>query len=114
MRLAEKVMDAVIRVIAGLTAIGLLFVAIFVGFMALGADLVQGGLFLVGSCATIMWVLVSCFDPNTVSDWLGKRTVLFILLVSLPQYLFAAAGLGYLLYIWFAIHSGPAGTHRGM
>jgi hypothetical protein len=49
-----------------------------------------------------------------VSDWLGKRTVLFILLVSLPQYLFAAAGLGYLLYIGFAIHSGPAGTHRGM
>ena len=95
------------RVVAALSAVAALPLVLVIGVMANDADTPSGaaaGLaILLSGSAVVSWVVLCCAIPGIVSGWFYRNIILRMLLVDLPPYAFAFAGLSWLatrIHIW--------------
>jgi hypothetical protein len=91
--------DRILRVVAMVTVIPFMFVVLIVGIMANDAGNASGEraslVILMAGGFLVLWVLLCSIAPTMVRDWLPSWPILRFVLVSLPSYGVALAGLAW-------------------
>ena len=100
-----SILDLLLRFTAGVTVLGICFLALFVGGMAgpLGLFVIILPTFVLSA-----WIVLCAFSPSTISRRLPDSSAWRVVLMKLPVYVVACVGIYYGVFQWRVHYGTPS------
>lgn len=100
---AFTVIDRCMRIVGAITAVASLLLVLVLAVMANDAGNAAGeragDVVLLGGTALAAWVCLCCLKPRLFTGLFPGGVIFTFMLVTLPRYLYALAGLGWCLMV---------------